>query len=96
MSNLSRYERETIIRYSDEDETAIVYTCNRSLQRKLSLLAAETNSYTLVQSDEDSQTYECPKSLIRFWKPKIVSDEFRQRMRDLARERFSKQGDPNG
>lgn len=96
MSNLSRYERETIISFNDEDSTATVYTCNRSLQRKLSLLASETDSYSLVKEDEDSQTYECPKNLIRFGKPKVVSEEFRQKMRDLARERFSRQGDLDG
>lgn len=96
MSSLSRYERETTISFNDEEPTAIIYTCNRTLKNKLSLLASETDSYSLIREDEDSQTYECPKKLIRFGKPKAVTEEFRQKMRDLARERFSVQGDLNG
>lgn len=89
---LSNYERETIIHFDDSEETATVYTCNKALQRKLSRFAEENKGYKLVKSDEDSQTYECPKKLICFRTPRILSEESREKMRLLAREMFSNSG----
>lgn len=92
---ISSYERETIINFNDSDETAIIYTCNKPLQRKLSKYCAENKGYKLIGSDEDSQTYECPKKLVSFRTPKILNEKTREKMRFLARERFCRSGSYN-
>lgn len=89
---LSNYERETIINYNDSEDTAIIYTCNRALQRKLSRYAEENKGYKLIKSDEDSQTYECSKKLISCRPPKVISEATRERMRLLAKEKFGRGG----
>lgn len=89
---LSNYERETVINFNDSDDTAIIYTSNRALQRKLSKYAKENKGYKLIRSDEDSQTYECSKKLILCRPIRVVSDEVREKMRNKAKMNFGRGG----
>lgn len=89
---LSNYERETVVCFNDSDETATVYTCNKALQRKLSKYSAENKGYKLIKSDNDSQTYECPKKLVSFRTPKILNEKTREKLSSLAKERFCHSG----
>ena len=89
---LTNFERETIISFNDSEETATIYTCNKALQRKLSKFSAENKGYKLIKSDNDSQTYECPKKLVSFRKPKILNEITREKMSVLAKERFCRSG----
>lgn len=88
--NLTRAERETIILYNEEEQTAEVYTCNEAMKRKLTKLHEDgTEGLTFVRSDEYSVTYTVPKKWVKI-KPSIkmnLTDEQRearkQRMKQL-------------
>ncbi len=80
---LSRYEQETVVNYNAEEQTAIVYTRDKAVMRKLDTLVADfPNIYSLMGKDEVSKTYSFPKSYISYRKPRAVSDEQRERARE--------------
>lgn len=88
--NLTRAERETIILYNEEEQTAEVYTCNEAMKRKLTKLHEDgTEGIAFVRSDEYSVTYTVPKKWVKVSPPKKMNltDEQRearkQRMKQL-------------
>ena len=63
MTPLSRYEQETIVNYNAGEQTATVYTRDRTVMRKLDRLAADfPDTYKLTGQDGVSKTYSFPKS----------------------------------
>lgn len=54
-------ERETIIRFDDSCETAVVFTANRGLQQEL-----KKKGYTMVSKGANDSTYEVDKRYISF------------------------------
>lgn len=84
---LSRYEQETIINYNAGERTAIVYTRDRAVMRKLDTLVADFPSvYNLMEQDEVSKTYSFPKSYVSYCRPRKLSEEQRKQ----AQERIKK------
>ena len=60
---LSRYEQETIVKYNAGEQTATVYTRDKTVMRKLDTLVADfPDTYKLTGQDEVSKTYSFPKS----------------------------------
>lgn len=57
---LTADERETIIRFSDGDNSATIETCNKSLINKLRKI------YKEISSTQHSVTFECDKDLISY------------------------------
>ena len=54
---LSRYEQETIVNYNAEEQTATIYTRDKTVMRKLDTLVADfPDIYKLMKQDEISQT----------------------------------------
>ena len=95
MSNLSNYERETIINYNNEDNTATVYTHHKALINKLNKLIGGNNHITIARQDEDSVTYIVPKKWIKVSPPRQTNytDEQRAEMAArLAAHREKKEG----
>lgn len=86
MYNLQPWERETIIRWEDENKGCEIYTCNKRLMDKLDKLC-KTNpeSYMLKCCDEVSKTYLSYKKLIGFKKPVIMSDEQKQKLSERGK-----------
>lgn len=85
---LSRYEQETIINYNAGEQTATLYTRDKALMRKLDALAADfPDTYKLTGQDEVSKTYSFPKSHVSYRKPRAVSTEQRERIRQMMIER---------
>ena len=77
--NLTRAERETIILYNEEEQTAEVYTCNEAMKRKLTKLHEDgTEGITFVRSDEYNVTYTVPKKWVKINPPRILSEAQRQ------------------
>ena len=67
MSDLSRFEMETVINYNAEEKTATVYTRDKTVMRKLDTLCARLpEHYKLICEDSISRTYLMPKKLVRF------------------------------
>ena len=73
MSDLSNYERETIINYSYGDNIASVYTFDRKLQNKLNKLIGTRSDISIVAQEEDWVEYEVLKSWIKVSPPRQVN-----------------------
>ena len=81
---LSRYEQETIVNYNAGEQTATVYTRDKAVIRKLDTLVAEfPDAYNLIEQDEESKTYSFPISYVNYRKPRTVSAEQKERVRQM-------------
>lgn len=82
--NLSRYEKETIILYNEEETTAEVYTHNMPLKQKLRRMAKESpGDCVFVEKNScGGETYRISKRLVQIRKP--YSEERRQKDRERA------------
>ena len=84
---LTRYERETIINFNSAEKEATVSTSDRTVMRKLDALAAEfPDKYLILSKDDYSTTYLMPKSFINYRRPRMISDEARERARQRMRK----------
>lgn len=86
---ISRQEQETIINYNAAEQTATVYTRDKTVIRRLDALVIEyPEHYRLVGETDIDKTYEMPKSFVSYRKPRRLSDEQREaaraRMKHLA------------
>ena len=75
MSNLSNYERETVINYNYAEDTAYVYTFDRKLQNKLNKLASTRPDVVIVKQSDECATYEVPKKFIKVSPPRQMTEE---------------------
>ncbi len=86
MSNLSKYEQETIINFNAGEQTAVVYTRDKAVMRKLDTLVIEfPEVYRLVGETDIDKTYSMPKSCVSYRKPRRLSDEQRSNARERMR-----------
>ena len=82
--NLPRYEQESILNYNAGEQTATLYTRDKTVMRKLDTLVADfPDTYKLTEQDEVSKTYSFPKSHVSYRKPRTVSTEQRERARQM-------------
>lgn len=94
MSNLSNYEKETIINYNNEDGTASVFTYHRALQNKLNKLLGTNPDISVLRQGDEWTEYLVPKSWIKVSPPRQVNytDEQRAAMAErLAAARNKKE-----
>ena len=91
---LSKLERETIITYNEAEAEAEIYTYNRPLQRKLERLALECpEEVKLLYTDRTgSKTFRLPKKFVSVRAARQISPELREKMAQVAKERFSPHG----
>ena len=87
MTNLTKYEMETVVNYNAGEQTATVYTRDKSVMRRLDRLVADyPDSYRLLRQTDIDKTYSMPKSFVTYRKPRAVSNE----RREQARQRMTK------
>ena len=87
MTNLTKYEMETVVNYNAGEQTATVYTRDKSVMRRLDQFVADyPDSYKLLNQTDIGRTYSMPKSYVTYRKPRAVSNE----QREQARQRMSK------
>lgn len=87
MSNLTKYEMETVVNYNAAEQTATVYTRDKSVMRRLDRLVADyPDTYKLLMQTDIDKTYSMPKSYVTYRKPRKVSSE----QREQARQRMKK------
>ena len=87
MTNLTKYEMETVVNYNAGEQTATVYTRDKSVMRRLDRLVADyPDSYRLLRQTDIDKTYSMPKSFVTYRKPRAVSNE----QREQARQRMTK------
>lgn len=90
--NLTRVERETIILYNEEEQTAEVYTCNEAMKRKLTKIHEDgTEGIAFVRSDEYSVTYTVPKKWVKVNPPaKRTDKQIKTAMQNLLKAQNAK------
>lgn len=87
MANLTKYEMETVVNYNAGEQTATIYTRDKSVMRRLDRLVADyPDSYRLLRQTDIDKTYSMPKSFVTYRKPRAVSNE----QREQARQRMAK------
>ena len=83
MTLLTKYEMETVVNYNAGEQTATVYTRDKTVMRKLDKLVADfPDIYELINQTDIDKTYSCPKAYITYRKPRKLSDEQRKRARE--------------
>ena len=94
-TRLTRWEMETTVNYNAEEKTAILYTRDKTVMRKLDKLVEKCpDEYKLIAETDIDKTYEFPKKLIAFRMPRVLTDEQRQVMANrLAKARGKRQTD---
>ena len=65
MEKLTNYEKETIINFNDDEDTASIYTCNKAWISKMDKLVASDSRVTVETKDEHSKTYIIPKKAVK-------------------------------
>lgn len=81
---LTRYEQETIINFSADDQIATIYTRDPAIMRKIDALVIEfPDIYKCIGETDIDKTYEMPKSFVSYRKPRRLTEE----QREAARER---------
>lgn len=93
--SLSAYERETIINYNDDEKTAVVYTCNQTLRKRMDAIVSERpNDCKRTKENEHHAEYVIPKSWVKIRPNRILTDEQKviaaERMRRVNAERVQK------
>lgn len=81
---LSKYEQETIINFNVAESDAVVFTRDKAVIRKLDLLVNEfPEVYKCIGETDIDKTYEMPKSVVTYRKPRRISDERRSQLQKI-------------
>lgn len=80
MTNLTKYEQETIILYNNEEKTAVISTYDRSLIRKLDRKLEEYPELQKIKGNEDGAEYILPKRWLKVSFPRKLTDDQRAEM----------------
>ena len=87
---ITRYEQETIINFNAEEKTAIVYTLDPAVIRKLdSLVNDYPDTFKCEKVTDIDKTYEMPKSAVTYRKPRKLNAS----QRHAAKERMNRIND---
>ena len=90
---ISRYEQETIINYNAAEQTATVYTRDKTVMRRLDALVLDfPDHYWLIGETDIDKTYEMPKSFVSYRKPRILPVERKKALSEQVK-RISKKND---
>ena len=61
MAGLTKYEMETVVNYNAGEQTATVYTRDKSVMRRLDRLVADyPDTYKLLRQTDIDKTYSMP------------------------------------
>lgn len=89
MPYLTNAERETIICFNEQDNTARVFTYNRKMSNYLREQASDPQSKCIALEDNlnGGLTFEVPKKWVKVRRGRQLSDEQRAELAARARER---------
>lgn len=85
---MTKQELETIIRYDETPDAAVVYTCSRALMRRLEKIAHDRpDECKLIRKGTGAECaeYTVPKKWISIRPTRIISDAERARLRERGR-----------
>ena len=84
MGSLSKYEQETVINFNAGEQTAIVYTRDKAVMKRIDALVIEfPDVYRLVSETDIDKTYSMPKSCVSYRKPRRLSEDERNKRREI-------------
>ena len=84
MSKLSKYEQETIINFNVAESDAVVYTRDKAVMRRLDALVNEfPEVYKCIGETDIDKTYSMPKQYVSYRKPRRISEELKQKRREM-------------
>ena len=84
---ITRYEQETIINFNAEEKTAILYTRDPAIMRKVDALVIEyPDTFKCIGETDIDKTYEMPKSAVTYRKPRRISDAKREQAREAMKK----------
>ena len=90
-SSFTKYESETIINYNDDEQDATLYTCNKSLIKKMDMLVKKfPDIYKIKRQDKYSKTYLFTKKLVAIKSPRNISKELKKKMSERGRLSMAK------
>jgi hypothetical protein len=74
-------ERETYFNYDDSSDICYIYTCNKTLMKKLDAFCKKhPEIYKLVKEDECSKSYTTKKKYVSVRAPKTISKEHKAKL----------------
>ena len=82
---ISRYEKETIILFNEEEDTARVETFNGRLLRQLEKAGNACADVICKERHDDYGVYTLPKKLVKIHTPRIVSEEERSMRAEIMK-----------
>ena len=83
---MTRYEQETIINFNAEEKMATLYTRDPAVMRKVDALVIEyPDTFKCIGETDIDKTYEMPKSAVTYRKPRRITDERRDQMREFMK-----------
>lgn len=84
---LSRQEQETIINFNAGEQIATLYTRDPAVMRKVDALVTEyPDTFKCIGETDIDKTYEMPKSVVTYRKPRRLSDEQRENAKNRMRQ----------
>ena len=84
---LTRYEQETLINFNAQDQMATLYTRDPAIMRQVDALVIDyPDIFKCIGETDIDKTYEMPKSVVTYRKPRKLTDE----QREAARQRLEK------
>jgi len=86
---MTKYEMETIVNFTEAEDTACIYTYNVALKNKLARYAEKYPSLCRLtaQTEDGSMTYEVPKKRLTIMLTSPMSDERKQKLREKCLQR---------
>ena len=82
-TKLTRYEQETIINYNADDKKATLYTRDPAVMRKVDALVIDyPDTFKCIGETDIDKTYEMPKSVVTYRKPRRLSESQRNAAKD--------------
>ncbi len=92
--NVTKEERETIVNFNEAEDTAVIYTYNNDLKKRLAAFASkhpDICKLTVDNKEFGSVTYEIQKSRISFRLVAPYSEERRKAASEYAKKNGIKQ-----
>lgn len=87
--NVSKEERETIVNFNEAEDTAVIYTYNNDLKKRLAAFASkhpDICKLTVDDADFGSATYEIQKSRVSIRLAAPYSEERRKAASEYAKK----------
>jgi predicted metal-dependent hydrolase len=89
-NKLTKYEKETIIRFNQDEDFAEVYTCDEAWIRTLEKLSKKDARIIETKRDEYSRTYNVPKKAVKVRLSRIITGGKRLELIARAKKNLGK------